>query len=269
MKRARFISGIYNYCDYWCDRCAFTRRCRNFATGQEMEEEARGVKVVDDATQAAFWNRLAGKLCEARVEARAKDWMSDAVFDPGDEADAKLEARQEKRHREAREHPLVRLAHTYMHRVGSWLKTADGDLKAVAQGLLEAAGNKFSDVDYEEEAREIGELIDVVAWYHTLMPPKLSRAMQGLLEKDDANSEMLAEIRTEDANGSGKVVLVAVERSIAAWVRLREILPKREDEILEMLSLLSRLQRGIHSALPGAQAFLRPGFDTPGEDGGD
>ncbi|MDY6990017.1 MAG: hypothetical protein SWQ30_18400 [Thermodesulfobacteriota bacterium] len=25
----RFISGIYNYCDRWCERCACTSRCMN------------------------------------------------------------------------------------------------------------------------------------------------------------------------------------------------------------------------------------------------
>ena len=127
--------------------------------------------------------------------------------------------------------------------------------------LLDAAKSKFADGDYEEEAREIGEMIEVVAWYHTLIPSKLARAVHGLLEKDDAQNTMLAEIRLEDANGTGKVVLAAIERSSAAWLRLREILPNRADEILDMLALLSRLQRGIHAALPGAQAFQRPGFD--------
>jgi len=58
-----------------------------------------------------------------------------------------------------------------------------------------------------------------------------------------------------------KVALAAIDRSCAAWVRPREILPNREDEILAMLALLSRLQHGIHAALPGAKAFVRPGFD--------
>ena len=28
------ISGIYNYCDRWCERCAFALRCLLSATGQ-------------------------------------------------------------------------------------------------------------------------------------------------------------------------------------------------------------------------------------------
>lgn len=62
----RFIVGIYNYCDYWCEHCAFTRRCRNFADKSELEREADGSPPVDDATNAAFWNRLAVKLGKIR-----------------------------------------------------------------------------------------------------------------------------------------------------------------------------------------------------------
>ena len=32
-KNPDFIPGIYNYCDRWCERCAFTARCMNFAMG--------------------------------------------------------------------------------------------------------------------------------------------------------------------------------------------------------------------------------------------
>lgn len=261
MKNERFISGIFNYCDYWCERCAFTRRCRNFSMGREIEQEARGEKADDDATHAAFWSRLADKVREATVFRNAEDRADENEFDLGETPDSEFEARLDARRQAVDEHPLVRLAHTYMDRAGAWLKTADKDLKAVAQELLEAAKSKFADGDYEEEAREIGEMIEVVAWYHTLIPPKLARAVDGLLGKDDAEHEILVEVRLEDANGSGKVVLAAIERSAAAWVRLREILPNREDEILDMLAILSRLQRGIHAALPGARAFLRPGFD--------
>ena len=35
--RDGFIVGIYNYCDSWCDRCAFTSRCQVFADMRETE----------------------------------------------------------------------------------------------------------------------------------------------------------------------------------------------------------------------------------------
>lgn len=30
----RFIPGIYNYCDRWCERCPFTMRCMLYAMDQ-------------------------------------------------------------------------------------------------------------------------------------------------------------------------------------------------------------------------------------------
>src|ERR1044072_83550 len=35
--RNGFIVGIFNYCDRWCDACAFTSRCRLFADGAEIK----------------------------------------------------------------------------------------------------------------------------------------------------------------------------------------------------------------------------------------
>jgi hypothetical protein len=57
------------------------------------------------------------------------------------------------------------------------------------------------------------------------------------------------------------VTLVAIERSIAAWLRLRDILPAHESAILNMLAMLDRMRRGIRAVLPDVEAFRRPGFD--------
>jgi hypothetical protein len=160
----------------------------------------------------------------------------------------------------------------YMQQAEAWLKSSDADLKAHAQGLLDAARSPFTREDVEEEARQIGEIVEVVAWYHTFIPPKMSRAVGGLLERDGADrpaADILRESRLHDANGSGKVTLVAIERLIAAWLRLRDILPTHESAILNMLAILDRMRRGIRATLPGAEAFHRPGFDgepVPGDE---
>ena len=51
----RFIPGIYNYCDRWCERCAFTSRCMNYAMGQEMESSNLQLR---NAENKAFWDKL-------------------------------------------------------------------------------------------------------------------------------------------------------------------------------------------------------------------
>ena len=45
-----FILGIFNYCDRWCETCAFTSRCRLFADCAEMEAtQDPTLKAVADA----------------------------------------------------------------------------------------------------------------------------------------------------------------------------------------------------------------------------
>lgn len=265
MKNKRFIPGIYNYCDYWCERCAFTKRCRNFATGDELERKVHGKKPPDDAANRDFWNHLAHQLSEEAAFGPASKWaeeLADVDLTP----DPEWEEKQAKRDKQVESHPLVSQAYTYMKKTGAWLEAADADLKAFAQELLKAAHSKFANEDYEEQARQIGEMIEVVSWYHTLMPPKLARAVGWLVDEDELEndpSEILNESRLDDANGSGKVVLMAIERSAAAWMGLRRVVPRRDDEIIEMLALLSRMKRGIHEVLPGAKDFVRPGFDEP------
>jgi len=53
-KDPRFIPGIYNYCDRWCERCPFTSRCMNYALSEEafVDPDSRDMK------NKAFWEAL-------------------------------------------------------------------------------------------------------------------------------------------------------------------------------------------------------------------
>ena len=264
MERERFIPGIFNTCDYWCARCAFTRRCRNFAMGDEMERRANGTAPPEDAVNAAFWERLGDTLRETVAFGPHEAWDDEAMaeVDAELEPDPEWDAREEARSKAADRHPLMRMARDYLVRVHAWLKSADGDLKAVAQDLMVAARSRIDADALENEARDIGEMIEVIAWYHTLIPAKLGRAVRQRIDSEaDDCPDILVEVRSEDANGTGKVVLIAIERSMAAWLRLRGVLPGHEDTILGMLALLDRMRAELHAALPGAASFRRPGFD--------
>ena len=48
------IAGIYNYCDRWCERCAFTSRCLN----SKMAEKKYGDPESQDIENAGFWEKL-------------------------------------------------------------------------------------------------------------------------------------------------------------------------------------------------------------------
>lgn len=54
----RYISGIYNYCDRWCERCPQTSRCLNYA----MSEEEFGDRESKDIQNEAFWKKMSEVL---------------------------------------------------------------------------------------------------------------------------------------------------------------------------------------------------------------
>ena len=83
----------------------------------------------------------------------------------------------------------------------------------------------------------------------------------GIGEDDPEFEAALAAAEQNDSDGSAKVALIAIERSIGAWTRLRAHLPDRADELLDLLVMLDRLRRATDAQFPAARAFKRPGFD--------
>ena len=58
----QFISGIHNYCDRWCERCAFTARCQTYALEGEQDERSGPAEGLNDA----FWKRLETSLQKSK-----------------------------------------------------------------------------------------------------------------------------------------------------------------------------------------------------------
>ena len=58
VKNAAFIPGIYNYCDRWCERCAFTSHCANYAVS-EAHFSGPGDR---DLSNKRFWDKLSEVL---------------------------------------------------------------------------------------------------------------------------------------------------------------------------------------------------------------
>jgi hypothetical protein len=115
----------------------------------------------------------------------------------------------------------------------------------------------IGDVDPAEEISDFGEAVEVVRWYQHLIYVKLMRAIRGEL---DERLEILDEF-PKDSDGSAKVALIGLDRSIAGWGEIRNLFPHRDNDILDILVHLEQLRRKAEKAFPEARAFIRPGFD--------
>ena len=66
----------------------------------------------------------------------------------------------------------------------------------------------------------------------------------------------------KDSDGSAKIALIAMDRSISAWAGLREALGEEADGILDLLAELTKLRSVAGRLFPEARSFVRAGFDT-------
>lgn len=254
MRMARnpeFIEGIYNYCDRWCERCPYTSQCLLYA----MEEEA-DVGDQDELQNDAFWNSLRESLQLAKqlLEEHAEKQGIDLKPMPEEPVDVKADIE------DAQKHPIVELARDYMDQVGLWFEVARSELDSHNQ-LLEQQSQMGRNEDAAmEEAEELTDLLDVVQWYRHQIAVKLTRALMS--KQDLARGELPGDDPVQnDANGSAKVALIGINRSMAAWGQLYDAFPALEDETLPLLVKLEKTKKLLLQIFPDVHDFVRPGFD--------
>jgi hypothetical protein len=250
----RHISGIHNYCDRWCERCPKTLRCSVFAIEQSDTSGPEG----RDPENEAFWNRLHEifSVTMEMVREYAEEHGIDLNIAPSQEEVAK----EEQRDREADEHPLVTAGMSYMKAVMNWYKSTEDLFKEKVQDVESRLGMELPADDPQSEWLDLKNAIEITQWYFAFIAVKLRRAVHGLLDPLDLPEEDLKDIPS-DADGSAKIALIGIDRSISAWAVVLKSMPEQEKEILEFLVQLERLRRETERTFPHARAFIRPGFD--------
>jgi len=250
----RFIPGIYNYCDAWCERCAFTARCLNYAMGREMEAEVSRSR---DSENEAFWDNL-HETFESTME-ETEDQAAEMDFDLDEEELQESIREQEEIHEAAEAQPCSRTAMRYIEVADTWLQAHEGLLGDKGDKLKSSAPADQPGTEPSSGAAGLQDCLEVVRWYQRQIYVKLRRAATGMIRGALEGNEY----DPQDANGSAKVALLGIERSIAAWATLQRRFPDHEDIVLA-LGTLKRLLRQVETAFPDARAFRRPGFDTNG-----
>ncbi len=228
-KDLRFISGIYNYCDRWCERCPFTSRCLTYAMTEKIEGDLSG----KDTDNRIFWEEIQ-TLFEQTYE-----MIIEMAEDRGIDLDSKDTYAESvelgNQFKEAERHHLSQRALEYIQKVNE---------------LFDEEGTPFSPKP---------DAVEVIRWYQYLILAKIVRAVS---HDELSYSGQTDDEAQKDADGSIKVVLIGIDRSIGAWGMLRESFPDKKEGITDVLLLLDNLRRKIEQEFPSARAFIGPGFDT-------
>jgi hypothetical protein len=136
----------------------------------------------------------------------------------------------------ARHAAIVRRAKQYTFGTFDWLK---------------ASGSK--------DSTDVRDPLATVIHFSGLIASKTHRAMSGLNEDDGCRDF------PPDFEGSARVVLDGIERSISAWKDLALHGKVAPATATIFITDLDWLMREIDALIPKARAFVRPGFDEPDE----
>jgi hypothetical protein len=233
----RFIAGIYNYCDRWCERCPQTLRCLNFSISEEefSDPEARDIR------NEAFWKKLSGILGEALALLResAEKWEIELETLGSIEDEENIKAKDVA----AETHLLCRAAKRYSERVEDWFRERETLFFEIAAAAKEGVS--------------LEEAIEVIRWYQYFICAKVMRAVRGNIEEKEERCDEFA----SDSDGSAKIALIAIDRSIAAWAVIQHYMTGCGQEVIGIIAFLDGLRQAVEETFPNARSFIRPGFD--------
>lgn len=262
-----FISGIYNYCDRWCERCQFTSRCFLYATEQADADLAD--PEMRDISNEKFWRKMHNIFAETAE--LITEWAAEAGIDLDAVDSTEAMAQHDREMEAAKQHELSQATRAYAFAVEEWFKQEPDSQATRNEGR-------------NEEELTIQNAIEVIRWYQFFIAAKTFRAVSGsdgldleteddeifpnFLTDDDVEDDedldddtVMAMAERMDANGSAKVALVGIDRSISGWRSLQLSLPEKADSIKPMLIELESLRRSIEARFPRARDFIRPGLD--------
>ena len=250
-KNKNFIPGIYNYCDRWCERCAFTLRCMNFAMTRKYANDPE----TSDITNEKFWQSLSEifKSTREMLEASAEKMGIDL-----DAIDFEEASREEGiKDKIVKNHECCRAAKKYAELVTEFFESEyKPALQVVGKEEIKHAA-EVQKIHRPDGPVTLDELVEVICWYQHFIYVKLMRSVHGTL---DDPSEILEDF-PKDSDGSAKVALIAVDRSIAAWGRMYDYFPAHRDQVIVIIRHLDSLRARVENIFPKARNFVRPGFD--------
>ena len=249
------IEGIYNYCDRWCERCPMTARCSVFLTTPDLdpddfENEEAFFKAVFDNVHDSF--QISMDLLEKMSEEENID-LSQM------ESDESFSEQREIMQAEVKATPISILSLEYLDQGHEWLTNSNKSLKELEENLQRAALMDLPDRNPEQEALAVRDALEVIPYYLHQIHVKLIRAQTGRIRSDDWFEENEF---PKDSDGSAKVALIGIDRSIDSWGVLLHHLPEQQDSILSILSKLEQLRNQTETLFPNARSFKRPGFDV-------
>lgn len=246
----KFVSGIYNYCDRWCERCQHTDKCYSYAMEQG---DVFKIGKTDD-----LFEKL-GKVFKVTMmllEKKAKEEGIDLTM--SEEEHQEFEKDRAEKAQAAENHPLHGLSMKYIDQVKDWNEQQQSWLEEKTATWQQQQEMDLPKSNPQTEIAQFMDWLEIINWYHFMIHVKFRRALNSVFEIAQGEDE---DWRYDEMNGTAKVAMLGTERSIAAWHQIMVHFPEQEAVVLPILVQLSKINKAAKKTFPKAMQHIRPGLD--------
>ena len=274
-RESRFIVGVFNYCDRWCEKCRFNDRCRVYDREKGMRERHE-ILGEDPDDMSVVMQDVGANLAETMemLQQMAEEMGVDLDAEPESEEEEEEEIEEFENPFEKPKHPLLAHASDWMDKVESLLDMVREEIPDLGKEL---AHSLFKEDDEEKvEARgneimstlmEVRDSYELLGRYRYFIIVKLTRAVRGIeeAEKRSRRSAEMAEFSRDDARGSAKVVDECIAKSVKALWTIAEFDRNWLDTAMPLANEGELIRRELAETVPDFHLFHRPGFDDEPE----
>jgi hypothetical protein len=252
VNNTNLIPGIFDYCDRWCERCELTNKCANYALISE-----RNLNFIDyENNNEKFWENFS-EIMHTTLEMVEEFAISEGIDLDKIDYEA-IKDREEKIHKDARNTKISIMSKEYINLTGKWFDASKDVFIEKEKELISEYKMELPKSNPDNEANILEDAISVIMLCKFQIHVKIMRAVSGVMEDRDLQDEYDF---PKDSDGSAKVALIEIDRSISAWEKLLMFFPNEEDSFLKILVLLVKLRKAVEKTFPNARSFKRPGFE--------
>jgi hypothetical protein len=244
-----FIPGIFNYCDKWCSRCEFKKRCSVYvddnSTDNDLPNEALIIMITDKLKALSEIFEHSPQLMPYTTDVVYKEFALAGKNE------------MEKTPYFGVRNSIMSKANEYGRLAANWLgeRKVDEAIQIFSEKL------DLDLVTIDEIALELDtvqEWLDEITHFMTFIPAKIKRAVASARRQKEWDFQSGF---PRDSEGSAKIAVLAIEQSIKTWEKLMAYFPGLEDDCLDFLARLQHLEELTLKEFPNAMNFIRPGFD--------
>jgi len=256
------ISGIFNYCDRWCEKCSYINRCLLFK--QEAEREIKHILWDEDKNDPDL---IAKDLADDFKEtfAHINNFMceKDEVFEEFEKDDYEDDFVDED------EDGFFKEEIDKAERPSTFLENSENFLILLSEKLFRDFYKYYDHLrlkmpdDLEENNPQsvLRQYLDTLGWYTPQINVKIRMCYWNKHKLSKAKDPEIAEMDEEMLNVSARIVFVGVENCINALKNLPQQKLESESEIVSLFTMIKQIKEMLINEFPMVLTYKRPYFD--------